>query len=46
MTAKLEYWNNQPHREPMEPISPPIRNAVRALILRDNSILLLRKAGS
>jgi ADP-ribose pyrophosphatase YjhB (NUDIX family) len=29
----------------MEPITAPIRNAVRALILRDNSILLLRKAG-
>lgn len=29
----------------MEPIIPPIRNAVRALILRDDRILLLRKDG-
>ncbi len=29
----------------MEPIIPPIRNAVRALIRRDNHILLLRKDG-
>ena len=29
----------------MAPIIPPIRNAVRALIRRDNSILLLRKDG-
>ena len=29
----------------MEPITPPIRNAVRALIRRDNNILLLRKDG-
>jgi 8-oxo-dGTP diphosphatase len=29
----------------MAPITPPIRNAVRALILRENHILLLRKEG-
>ena len=29
----------------MEPITPPIRNAVRALILQDTHILLLRKDG-
>ena len=29
----------------MAPIIPPIRNAVRAVIRRDNSILLLRKDG-
>jgi len=29
----------------MEPITPPIRNAVRALILQDHNILLLRKDG-
>ena len=29
----------------MEPITPPIRNAVRALIRQDNNILLLRKDG-
>ena len=29
----------------MEPITPPIRNAVRALILQDSNILLLRKDG-
>lgn len=29
----------------MEPIIPPIRNAVRALIRRDSNILLLRKDG-
>lgn len=29
----------------MESITPPIRNAARALILQDNNILLLRKAG-
>lgn len=29
----------------MEPVTPPIRNAVRALIRRDNNILLLRKDG-
>jgi 8-oxo-dGTP diphosphatase len=29
----------------MEPITPPIRNAVRALILQDDNILLLRKDG-
>ena len=29
----------------MEPFTPPIRNAVRALIRRDNNILLLRKDG-
>jgi 8-oxo-dGTP diphosphatase len=29
----------------MDSISPPIRNTVRALILRDQNILLLRKVG-
>jgi ADP-ribose pyrophosphatase YjhB (NUDIX family) len=29
----------------MDALSPPIRNAARALILRNNSILLLRKDG-
>jgi len=29
----------------MESITPPIRNAARALILQDNNILLLRKDG-
>ena len=29
----------------MESITPPIRNAARALILQENNILLLRKAG-
>ena len=29
----------------MENLDPVIRNAVRALVVRDNSILLLRKAG-
>jgi len=29
----------------MDPLTPPIRNAARALIVRDNNILLLRKEG-
>jgi len=37
-------YNNRFGR-PMEPIILPIRNAVRALIRRDNNILLLRKDG-
>ena len=40
----IEYYNNR-YGRPMEPIIPPIRNATRALILRDNNILLLRKDG-
>jgi len=29
----------------MEPLTPPIRNAARALILQEDNILLLRKDG-
>ncbi len=29
----------------MSTLTPPIRNAARALIVQDNNILLLRKAG-
>ena len=37
--------DNQQRKQPMENLAPVIRNAARALVVRDNSILLLRKAG-
>ena len=36
---------DQYNKNSMAPIAPPIRNAVRALIVRANNILLLRKEG-
>lgn len=42
----LEDRNREYQGEPMEPVTTPIRNAVRALILRDEHILLLRKDGT
>jgi 8-oxo-dGTP diphosphatase len=44
LTGMIGHYNNR-YGRPMEPIIPPIRNAARALILRDNNILLLRKDG-